>query len=76
MRLLNKVETYNRDTEQTCVMLEDTVGTYKTSGGPAGSIQARKFGDEDAVLGGAVSTTHYTSCNPPLFRHVAGSFFT
>lgn len=61
MRLLTKVETYNSDTEQTHVMPEDTVGTYKPSGEAAGSIHARKFGDEDAVLGGAVSTTHCTS---------------
>ena len=57
MRLLHKVETYNSDTGETFMMAQDTVGTYKPSGNAAVFIRGKKFGDDEARLGGEVSTT-------------------
>lgn len=46
MRLLHKVETYNSDTAETHIMDQDTVGTYKSSGAAANSIQGKTYGGE------------------------------
>ncbi len=54
MRLLHKVETYNSDTEETHMMAQDTVGTYKPSGNASAFVQGKKFGDDNARLGGEV----------------------
>ena len=61
MRLVHKVETYNSDTQHTHVLGVDTVGTYKSSGTREQFISAKKFGDDDARLGGSVSTTRNAS---------------
>ena len=81
MRLLHKVETYNSDTGETFMMAQDTVGTYKPSGNAAVFIQGKKFGDDDARLGGEVSTTtagEVLACRshtalPTRFRTATGS---